>query len=268
MGTIKKIKLLVTDFIRLTAMMAKYQGSLSRNPKRDLLHFTFKQAKKLSSTKYSAVEEIIDSMSLSMSHQYVGNIRLGLKETLNKELLTYSERLGGVPLAFDHIKVINSQIVDDNNFFKLDLNLSFIVFKPQPGKLLDAVVNKITDDHFGCVVHNCINGSVRQPKRHTLIDEQIDVIDSIEVGDVITFKVWRLDVHHGILFVLGDIVGSCFHKIRKRKPTIHMSTEDTTIVTEEMNNNESFSNDDISANQEFYRSLPSASFVGTDNGEI
>ena len=184
-------------------------------PRRKYIHFSYKEAKKLSSTQHSCVVEVLHEMSLSMSPKFVSNIRLGLKEKLGKELLTYNEELHGVPLAFDNIKVISSQIIDDQDLFKLVIKLSFVVFKPEPGKLLNAVVNKITDHHFGCVIHNCINGSVRQPNLDILTDSQKNIASNIAIGDTITFKVWKLDIHHGILFVLGDIVAQCYQRIRR-----------------------------------------------------
>jgi len=182
-----------------------------------MLHFTYGEAKKLTTNKYSSVVEISHDMSLSMSPMYIGNINFGLKETLNKELLNYNEQLKGVPLAYNNIKIVDSHVIDDQDLFKLDIKLSFVVFKPEPGQFLDAVVNKTTDHHIGCVIHNCINSSVRQPKVDALSDEQKDITNNIEVGDTITFKVWRLDVHHGILFVLGDIIGPCYTRTGKNK---------------------------------------------------
>ena len=88
------------------------------------------------------------------------------------------------------------------------------MFKPEPGKLLNAVVNKITDHHFGCV--GCFNCSVYQPNIDVLTDEQRDVVSNIAIGDNITFKVWKFDVHHGIMFVLGDIASQFYQHSRHK----------------------------------------------------
>lgn len=197
--------------------MAIDNARSTRLMRQHMLHFTFNEAKKLTKKKNSSVVEVLHDMSLSMSPRFIGNINLGLKETLSKELLTYNEQLKGVPLAYNNIKIIDSHVIDDQDLFKLDIKLTFIVFKPQPGEFLDAVVNKTTDHHIGCVIHNCINSSVRQPKIDALTDEQKAVTENIEIGDTITFKVFRMDIHHGILFVLGDIIGPCYTRTGKIK---------------------------------------------------
>merc|ERR1712072_636579 len=160
------------------------------------IHFAFNQAKKLVTTRHSCVLEVPHDMTLTMSPQFVPNIREGLKETLDKFLLVYDKGLRGVPLAYDCIKVVSSQIIDDLEVFKLNIKLTFVVFRPEPGTLLNGIVNKITDSHFGCIIHKCINASVRQPERRVLSENQKTTIDNITVGAKITFKIWKLDVHH------------------------------------------------------------------------
>jgi len=179
------------------------------------IYFTFKKAQKLSTTRHSCVVEVPHQMSLTMSPKFIPNIRDGLKETLDKSLLMYDKDLQGVPLAYNHIKVISSQIIDDLEVFKMNIKLTFIVFRPEAGKLLNGVVNKITDSHFGCIIHECINASIRQPERRVLSDSQKTTIDNITIGATITFKIWKFDVHHGIMIVLGDIYSECYQRIRR-----------------------------------------------------
>jgi len=192
------------------------EGRRRRNSHRTTgIHFTFKKAQKLSTTRHSCVVEVPHEMSLTMSPKFIPNIRDGLKETLDKSLLMYDKDLQGVPLAYNHIKVVSSQIIDDLEVFKLNIKLTFIVFRPEAGKLLNGVVNKITDSNFGCIIHECINASVRQPERRVLSESQKSTIDNITIGATITFKIWKFDVHHGIMIVLGDIYSECYQRIRR-----------------------------------------------------
>lgn len=179
------------------------------------LHFSHKQALKLTSARHTCVVKVPHEMTLTMQPQYVSNIRHGLKENLDKYLLLYNKQLNGVPLSYNNIKIISSLCVDDLEVFKLKIKLLFVVFRPEPGKLLDGVVNKITDSHFGCILHKCINASVRQPDRFVLSNTQKATVNNIGVGDVITFKIWKFDVHHGIVIVLGDIYTECYQRIRR-----------------------------------------------------
>lgn len=106
---------------------------------------TYVDAKTLSSHKYSCISEIRHEMKIPMSPKYINNIRLGLTESLCKELFVYNEKMKGIPLAFDNIKVIKSNIIDDQDFFMLTVSVNFLVFNPVIGKILHGTVNKISE---------------------------------------------------------------------------------------------------------------------------
>jgi len=204
---------------------------MERKQYRKKIHFTYKEAEQLTSIRHSCVVEVPHEMSLVMPHKFVSNIRLGLKEELDKLLLVYNRQLKGIPLAFNNIKVVSSKIVCDLEVFTLDIKLSFIVFRPEPGKLLNGIVNKITGDRFGCIIHRCINGSVRQPDRSVLNSEQKDIVDNIKSDDMITFKIWKFDVHHGIIIVLGDILPECYQHIPLNSQSCSVSDSTKPIDT-------------------------------------
>ena len=196
------------------------------------IHFSYKQAKRLTTTHHSCVIEVPHVMNLTMSPKFVPNIREGLKETLDKFLLMYDKQLRGVPLAYDHIKIVSSMVIDDLEVFKMVIKLTFLVFRPEPGKLLNGIVNKITDSHFGCIIHTCINASIRQPERRVLSEAQKETIDNITNGDMITFRIWKFDVHHGIVIVLGDIYSECYQRIRRFSQSCSENENPETVVTE------------------------------------
>ena len=58
--------------------------------------------------------------------------------------------------------------------------------------------------HLGCIIHNCINGSVRKPKE--------DSLEDMVIGDDIVFKINKIDVHHDILFIIGDVTPHFLHR--------------------------------------------------------
>ncbi|XP_057290493.1 DNA-directed RNA polymerase I subunit RPA43-like [Hydractinia symbiolongicarpus] len=196
------------------------------------IKLTYVDAKTLSSHKYSCISEIRHEMKIPMSPKYINNIRLGLTESLCKELFVYNEKMKGIPLAFDNIKVIKSNIIDDQDFFMLTVSVIFLVFNPVIGKILHGTVNKISDHHFGCLIHNCINGSIRHPREDYLTQEQKEIVKNIAVGDKVIFKVHKLDVHHDILFILGDIAQEFYQKVHHNLNSTKPKTE------EDVNNNE------------------------------
>jgi len=98
---------------------------------------------KMAKRKYSCLEEVQHKMSLSLSPKYISNLRLGLKEEMNKFLFLYQAKLGGVPLAYDKIQVTPMKIIDDQELFNVDINIMLIVFKPEVSKVLHGCINKI-----------------------------------------------------------------------------------------------------------------------------
>ena len=108
------------------------------------INISYKDAGKLASVRHSCVEELEYKLKLPVSPKYTSNIGEGVKEQLNKMLFLYEEKLKGVPLAFDKIKIVNSEIIDDQEFINLNISASFIVFKPKISKILYGVVTRIS----------------------------------------------------------------------------------------------------------------------------
>lgn len=185
------------------------------------LYFTFKEACALTKVKHSCVKKLSHNMSLRISQGHVSNIRKGLKETLDKFLLTYNHELKGIPLSYNHIKVTEARILDDSEWMRLDFHLDFLVFRPEKGKMLKGVVNKVTERNVGCIIHGCINGSIRQPDRSKLTHLQREVVDNISERDVVQFKIWKYEAHHGLIVVLGDFVGECYQNIVHCSQSVH-----------------------------------------------
>ena len=125
----------------------------SRRHSKNFINLSYCYAKELSVHRHSCMEEVEHETKLAMPLKYICNIPLGLKETLNKQLFIFHNQLNGVPMAFDKIKILNSQIIDDQEFFNLSIKVSFIVFKPAVGKLLCGIINKISK--CKCISKSC-----------------------------------------------------------------------------------------------------------------
>ncbi|XP_007260752.3 DNA-directed RNA polymerase I subunit RPA43 [Astyanax mexicanus] len=136
---------------------------------------------------------------------FIKRKKTGIQEELNSELLKYSSSLIGVPLAYDHIKIVGQygDIFDDQGFIHLNIEASFVVFKPKKGDKLVGVINKMAVGHVGCLVHGCFNACVMKP--HLLTPEQWR--DSgFKVGDHLEFEVFQLDADvAGVLLIRGRL---------------------------------------------------------------
>uniref|UniRef100_A0A7M4G0U1 DNA-directed RNA polymerase subunit n=1 Tax=Crocodylus porosus TaxID=8502 RepID=A0A7M4G0U1_CROPO len=136
-----------------------------------------------------------------------------------------SYSLGGVPLAYSHVKIVGAlgDIHDDQGSIHLHIEADFVVFTPQKGTKLVGVINKIVPSHIGCLIHGCFNASI--PKHDCVSAEQQDL--GLKIGDTLEFEVSRLD---------SDAAGMFFIWGRLTKDSLKSKCPET--VTEDTNRNE------------------------------
>ena len=72
----------------------------------------------------------------------------------------------------------------------------------------------LADHHMGCLIHGCVNGSIRQPNLDNLSVDQKAILSNIKVGSEVLFTVTKVDNHHDILFVLGDVAPQFYSRKR------------------------------------------------------
>lgn len=127
----------------LKNIMASNESRHKKEPKIHFLKLAFKDAKQMSQRKHSCLEEVKHTMNISLAPKFIGNLKLGLKEEMNKFLFVYQTKLNGVPLAYDRIQITKSKIIDDQEFLNLEICVNFIVFQPEISKILRGCVNKL-----------------------------------------------------------------------------------------------------------------------------
>ncbi|KAI2653225.1 DNA-directed RNA polymerase I subunit RPA43 [Labeo rohita] len=184
---------------------------------------SFADAVKLLKERYSCLVLEKHRRHISLPPVHLRKKRTGIQEELNSELLKYSSSLKGVPVAYDSIKVVgqHGDIYDDAGFIHLNIEASFVVFKPKRGLKLVGVINKIGVGHVGCLVHGCFNASVVKP--FLLTSEQWR--DSgLCVGQNLEFEVFQLDADA----VVQELVEQFEQKESTVESTAELeSTEDT-----------------------------------------
>ena len=127
----------------MVIMAADDRKTNYRKTEKNFLKISFQDAKKMSEKKYSCLEEVKHHMNVSISPKYIGNIRSGLKEEMDKFLFSHQPKLQGVPLAYEKIIIEQSKIIDDQEFINIDICVKLIVFQPKISKVLCGFVNKI-----------------------------------------------------------------------------------------------------------------------------
>jgi len=140
---------------------------------------------------------------MSLSPSYIGRVSQGVMEQLNSDILHYSKELGGVILSYSNPLVQQKLgcILDEQPRIHFDLTVTYCLFAPKVGDLLWGKVNKLGEDHVGCLINDCFNASV-QNKGEFL--SGINGYRSLKEGDQLLFRVTDLETTGGILSIRGE----------------------------------------------------------------
>ncbi|XP_062385222.1 DNA-directed RNA polymerase I subunit RPA43 [Sardina pilchardus] len=186
---------------------------------------SFADACKLVNTPYSCLVLDTHRRHVALPPMYLKKKKTGIQEELNAELLKYSEKLKGVPLAYDNIKLLghHGDIFDDQGYIHLNIEASFVVFKPKKGQKLEGVINKIGLTHVGCLVHSCFNASILKPKDMT---SEVWRDSGLAIGGSLEFEVFQLDADAaGVLLIRGRLHKSWYEEQLKQAEA---ATDDAT----------------------------------------
>ncbi|XP_043920652.1 DNA-directed RNA polymerase I subunit RPA43 [Protopterus annectens] len=162
---------------------------------------SFADACSLLKSRYSCLVVDKRRRHIALSPMYLKKKKSGIEEQLNAELLRYSERLKGVPLAYENIRIIGElgDILDDQGYVHLNIEADFIIFCPKKGKKLVGVINKVAPSHIGCLVHGCFNASIPKPYNVTPAAWQGM---GFKVGDQLEFEVFNMDADAAGVFCI------------------------------------------------------------------
>ncbi|XP_018975058.1 DNA-directed RNA polymerase I subunit RPA43 [Cyprinus carpio] len=190
---------------------------------------SFADAVKLLNARYSCLVLDTHRRHISLSPVHLRKKRTGIREELDAELLKYSSSLKGVPVAYDNIKVVgqHGDIHDDQGFVHLNIEASFVVFKPKTGSKLVGVINKTGVGHVGCLVHGCFNASVVKP---SLLSSEQWRDSGLCVGQSLEFEVFQLDADAaGVLLIRGRLekcrVQELVAQTEQKEMTVESATE-------------------------------------------
>jgi DNA-directed RNA polymerase I subunit RPA43 len=78
---------------------------------------------------------------------FIGNLRNGIEESLNENLMRYREDINAVMISYSQIRLPQSSgmILEEEPYISFDVSVQAIVFRPTKGMQLAGVVNKV---HF------------------------------------------------------------------------------------------------------------------------
>ncbi|CAL1584528.1 unnamed protein product [Knipowitschia caucasica] len=163
----------------------------------------FSRASELLSAPYSCLVLNTHRRHIALPPLHLHKKRTGIRQELDTELLKFSHRLSGVPLAYDDIRILGQQgdIFDDSGYIHLNIEANFIVFQPKKGQTLLGKVNKLGANHVGCLVHGCFNASILKPN---LVSMETWRYAGPQIGSELMFDVTALDADFvGVLLIRG-----------------------------------------------------------------
>ncbi|XP_061884811.1 DNA-directed RNA polymerase I subunit RPA43-like [Entelurus aequoreus] len=166
---------------------------------------SFAAASELLSAPYSCLVMSTHRRHVALPPRYLNKKRSGLQGELEAELLKYSPRLEGVPVAYDHLRIVGQQgsIHDDSGYIHMDIQADFIIFQPTKGQRLLGKVNKLGVSHVGCLVHGCFNASIPRPN---LVPVETWRDGGPRIGAELKFEVTALDADTaGVLLIRGKL---------------------------------------------------------------
>lgn len=108
----------------------------------------------------SLLDQVRHNVSLSPCH--IADPRAGIEQEITSMLMSYSEPVQGVVLAFSNIELEKNHgvIVNEMPFIHCKVLADALVFRPSEGMVMEAVVNKIGSNHIGMLFAGVFNGSV------------------------------------------------------------------------------------------------------------
>ncbi|XP_061738791.1 DNA-directed RNA polymerase I subunit RPA43 [Nerophis ophidion] len=166
---------------------------------------SFAAASNLLSAPYSCLVMKNHRRHVALPPKFLHKKRSGLRGEMEAEMLKYSPRLEGVPVAYDDLRIVGPQgsIYDDSGYIHMDIQANFIIFQPTKGQRLLGKVNKLGVSHVGCLVHGCFNASIPRPN---LVPVEIWRDGGPRIGAELKFEVTALDADTaGVLLIRGRL---------------------------------------------------------------
>jgi DNA-directed RNA polymerase I subunit RPA43 len=167
--------------------------------------WSFAEAKQKCNDKHSCFVEIETEEHIALSPYYIGRIKQGVDKQIEQKIQRWKFRdeYGGIIVAYDNIKLLqrSAEICDESPLLHFNIKVKYIIFKPEIGKKLVGVVNKISSSHVGCLVHGRFNASLAKPRS----SQNGWIGNTLEIGTEFVFRVLDLRSVGGVLSIAGRI---------------------------------------------------------------
>ncbi|KAJ1485152.1 hypothetical protein T484DRAFT_1794751 [Baffinella frigidus] len=110
----------------------------------------------------SMFTEVRAQVSLKLMPERIADVDGAVRKELSAMLLRLDHHLGGVPVTFSKVKILDSSapLFDDHPQILIDVAADFLLFAPQPGQTISGVVNNVADDSLGLLILDTFNAVI------------------------------------------------------------------------------------------------------------
>lgn len=169
-----------------------------------------------------AFQEVVARQLLHVHPKYLGDIKGGVKDLLNRALLKYSNKLQGVPLCYDKVEIVSSlkkthqghnadfntgAILFDNPCVHIPVRVTWLIFAPKAGIRLTGCISSLSQSHLGLLFADYFNVIIyaAQIESRYSWDEQEQTWSNddhgLQIGQRIEFEIIDV-IHEGTLLTM------------------------------------------------------------------
>ena len=138
----------------------------------------------LAANPNSLVSKKVSTIPMCLMPGVLSKIKEGLEAQLMPHLNRYYPPVGAILLGWEGLRCSQStgRLVSDSPAIHVEVTGCFYIFSPLIGSVLPAEVNKLSEKHIGCLIHETFNIS--------LMGDRMD--SSVSTGEVIMIEVTKL----------------------------------------------------------------------------
>ncbi|KAJ3157240.1 hypothetical protein HDU89_002652 [Geranomyces variabilis] len=165
---------------------------------------------------------ISTTIRIQLAPVFLATPARGVRAHLARFLMRHVDELDGVVLGYANVKAIGdvARVIDDSPFCHFVVRATCWVFRPVVGETIVGVVNKVSSDHVGLLVHGVFNASIpadKIPRERFSFDHTTeawiqpgdgaaskDIV--LGVGAVVRFTIVELTKANEMLTIGGSLV--------------------------------------------------------------
>jgi DNA-directed RNA polymerase subunit E'/Rpb7 len=147
-------------------------------------------------------------LTVSLLPGSLGDVQKSVEDSLRTFLLKYSDGVGGILLAFDHVKIEGKgMILNELPYIHFDVSCDALVFCPTAGCQLTGVVTESFHSHLSLVVHHYFNANVSaefDAEKELWFSQETSL--GLSIGDQVQIIVGKVHESGGIISLDGSLL--------------------------------------------------------------